>query len=188
MCGLTRELIQDTISILEGEGRKVNVNTIREYTSLSKSTIYKYLTDVTFSTGHIYSLNTNNMSEIEKVTKVNEKTQLIYESLEELQDGIKITQKRVSEHTGLNIRTVQRNYLPSFKHLVKSYNKSLLTRSNDLFTSTPFIDEDGLNQKFDGKRDILSTLPTDDKFDDYVFRIKNSKAYIFNSENESIRA
>ena len=49
----------------------------------------------------------------------------IYEALEDLQDGNKITQQRVADYTGLSIITVKRNWLESFKELVKEYNQSL---------------------------------------------------------------
>lgn len=112
------------------------------------------------------------MQQIKKVP--NSPTELevrIYEALEDLQDGVnKITQQRVSEYTGISVRTIKRNWLNSFKLLVSDYNRSLADNHQPL----PEPAEQPINTNI---RDILSPLPDDDQFDHYVIKLQSSNIY-----------
>lgn len=50
---------------------------------------------------------------------------LYHQAILTLQDGRKITQKRIAEHMGIDVRTIRRHYTSKIKALVLRYNKSL---------------------------------------------------------------
>lgn len=183
MSKLKANLVNNTVDLLIQLNDKITVNQIAEYIGCSLPTVYKYLNNElrdkinnhnngTFLNSYIYTLKGNNMRQIEKVPNSPTELQVrIYEALEDLQDGVnKITQQRVSEYTGISVRTIKRNWLESFKSLVSDYNKSLADNHQPL----PEPAEQSINTNI---RDILSPLPDDDQFDHYVIQIQSSKLY-----------
>jgi hypothetical protein len=180
---LQTKAITNCIDILINEVKpnKITIELIAEYVGISKTTVYNYLTpelkskieryhqNDTFSICCIYTPPVYNMQQMEKVSSVSNhsKTEIvIYEALEDLQDNVnKITQNRVAEYTGLSLPTIKRNWLPSFKDLAKGYNNGLVKRE-------PLLEEE-----FPAKRDILSPLPDDQSFEQFVKNLHASRIY-----------
>jgi DNA-binding transcriptional regulator YiaG len=69
-------------------------------------------------------------------TRNTKKHKIFTEAIQVLQDGKKLTQKRIAEHMGVSTRTIRRHLTPEFVEIINSYNDTMDDQSQRPIVNT----------------------------------------------------